>query len=124
MMFRCCLAENRKWRIHPFPSQLFAAEDLDSALPDRLGTGMLKLVGLLGKPRNRGTARSAHNLSVARSSHLQQIPFLPHINRPRRAHLEHHSLRLMNVPAEKVFRLMLLDELAHRAAACVQSFLD
>ena len=64
-MFRCRLSENRKRRIHPFPSQLFAAEDFDSALPDRFGTGMLKLIGLLGKPRNRGTTRRAHNLSVA-----------------------------------------------------------
>src|SRR6476469_7848104 len=75
MMFRRRLAENRQRSIHPLPSQLFAAEDFDRALPDRFGTGMLKLVGLLGKPRNRGTARRAHDSSVAQNPSRAGQPF-------------------------------------------------
>ncbi len=55
---------------------------------------------------------------------MQQIPLLPHVHRSRGAHLEHHSRRLVNMSAEKVIGLVLLDELTHGAAAGVQTFFD
>jgi len=33
------------------------------------GAGMLELIGLLGKPGNRGTARGTHSFSLARILH-------------------------------------------------------
>src|SRR5260370_24231635 len=68
ILLRSGLVENRKRRVHPLPRQFFAAEDFDGALPDRFGAGMFELIGLLGKPGNRGTARRTHSSSVAQKS--------------------------------------------------------
>ena len=58
------------------------------------------------------------------SLHFQQISRLSYIHRSRGAYLDHDSFGLMDVSAEKVRGLVLLDELADGAAAAVEAFFD
>ena len=62
---RSRLSENRQWRIHPLPRQLFAAEDFDGALPNGFRSVMFQLIGLFGKPCGRGAACGTDDSNVA-----------------------------------------------------------
>ena len=64
--------------------------------------------------RQFGAARASR-------SEFEQVALLSHVLRPRRPHLDHRAFRLVDMAAEEVFGLMLLDELAHGAAAGVKA---
>ena len=57
-------------------------------------------------------------------SPLQEIPFFSNVHRASRLHLDHDTLRLMNVTAKEVLRLVFLDKLAYGAAAAVETVVD
>jgi hypothetical protein len=54
-------------------------------------------------------------------SQFQQVPLFADVHRASSPHLHDLALRLVNMAAEKVLRLNLLDELAHGAAAGVKT---
>ena len=88
-------------------------------MPFRDGSRKAACCDWLAGCRRRADSMARTVKLTLSSSKVQNIPAFPHILRARRAHLEHGAFRLVDMTAEEVLGLMLLDKIADRAAARV-----